>query len=432
MILWISITWIAGLELKKLGIMILVGLMLSVIVIQFLQDYQLKRIMDFIRKSGVKDVRVVPGIREIMEGKVALSDVKQISIEDIIGREQASINYHDIETLIKGKIVLVTGAGGSIGAEIVRQVIRHDPQVVLAFDIDETELFYLEGEIKSVYQGTSYVSIVGDICDANKVNHIFEHYRPNIVLHAAAYKHVPMMEDFPEEAVKVNILGTINIAEATIRNGSEKFVLISTDKAVTPTSIMGLTKRVAEEVVKFYNAQNHTSFISVRFGNVVGSRGSVIPIFKNQISKGGPLTITHKDMMRYFMSIPEAVALVLQAGAMGQGGEVFILDMGEQVRILDVAEDMIRLSGYEPDKDIPIVFTGIRKGEKLREELLTPLETTERTAHPKIYKAKHEALNDDIIVKIDSLKPFIRTPDKQKIEAILKGIVMQLPKNREI
>jgi len=383
----------------------------------------MKRIMDFIRKSGIKDVKVVPGIREIMEGKIALSDVKQVSIEDIIGREQASINHHDIEALIKGKSVLITGAGGSIGAEIVRQVIQHDPQIVLAFDIDETELFNLEGEIKSVYQGTPYVSIVGDICDVIKVNHVFKQYKPHIILHAAAYKHVPMMEDYPEEAVKVNILGTMNIADAAIRSGCEKFVFISTDKAVTPTSIMGLTKRVAEEVVKFYNAQNHASFMSVRFGNVVGSRGSVIPIFKNQISKGGPVTITHKDMMRYFMSIPEAVALVLQAGAIGKGGEVFILDMGEQIRILDVAEDMIRLSGFEPDKDIPIIFTGVRKGEKLREELLTPLETTERTVHPKIYKAKNEVLNNDIIAKIDSLKSFISTNDKKKIVSLLREII---------
>jgi FlaA1/EpsC-like NDP-sugar epimerase len=384
---------------------------------------EMRKIMDSIRKSNVKDIKVVPGLRSIIEGKVSLTDVKEISIEDIIGREQASINHHDIEMLIKGKRVLVTGAGGSIGAEIVRQVIRHDPQIVLAFDIDETELFYLEGEIKSVYQGTPYVSIVGDVCDTNKVDYVFKHYRPDIVLHAAAYKHVPMMEDYPEEAVKVNILGTINVADASIRNGCEKFVLISTDKAVSPTSIMGSTKRVAEEVVKFFNSQNHASFISVRFGNVVGSRGSVIPIFKNQILKGGPVTVTHKDMTRYFMSIPEAVALVLQAGAMGNGGEIFILDMGEQVRILDVAEDMIRLSGFEPDKDIPIVFTGVRKGEKLREELLTPLETTERTFHPKVYKAKNETVREDILARIDAFKPFIANPDKPKIVALLKEII---------
>jgi FlaA1/EpsC-like NDP-sugar epimerase len=384
---------------------------------------EMRKIMDSIRKSSVKDVKVVPSLREIMEGKVTLADVKQVSIEDIIGREQASINHGDIEKLIKGKRVLVTGAGGSIGAEIVRQVIQHDPKVVFAFDVDETELFYLEGEIKSIYQGTQYISIVGDVCDTNKVDYVFKHYRPDIVLHAAAYKHVPMMEDYPEEAVKVNIFGTIILAEASIRNGTERFVLISTDKAVTPTSIMGSTKRVAEEVVKFFNSRNHANFMSVRFGNVVGSRGSVIPIFRNQIMKGGPVTVTHKDMTRYFMSIPEAVALVLQAGAMGNGGEVFILDMGEQVRILDVAEDMIRLSGFEPDKDIPIVFTGVRKGEKLREELLAPLETTERTLHPKVYKTKNDAVREDILTKVDSLKPLMVNPDKTKIVALLKEII---------
>ncbi|OPY68131.1 MAG: UDP-N-acetyl-alpha-D-glucosamine C6 dehydratase [Syntrophorhabdus sp. PtaU1.Bin050] len=383
----------------------------------------MKRIMTSIRNSTAKEVKIIPGMVSIIEGNVALSDVKEISIEDIIGREQASLNGEDVDRLIKGKRVLVTGAGGSIGSEIVRQVMNHDPQNVLALDIDETELFYLENEIRLLHQGTLYFSIVGDICDARKIDYVFDRYKPQIVLHAAAYKHVPMMERYPEEAVKVNIFGTLKLLQASVKCGVEKFVLISTDKAVSPTSVMGSTKRVAEELVKFHNAGNSSKFMAVRFGNVVGSRGSVIPIFKNQILKGGPVTVTHKDMTRYFMSIPEAVALVLQAGALGQGGEVFMLDMGEPVRILEVAREMIRLSGLEPDKDIPIVFAGVRQGEKLHEELLTPLETTERTTHPKIFRAKNEIVKNDIITQIQAFQGLLANPEKERIVALLKEMI---------
>jgi FlaA1/EpsC-like NDP-sugar epimerase len=383
----------------------------------------MKRIMSSIRKTPVKEVKIIPGMAKIIEGNVTLSDVKEISIEDIIGREQASLNGEDVDRFIGGKRVLVTGAGGSIGSEIVRQVMSRDPDVVLALDIDETELFYLENEIRLLHQGPSFRSIVADICDEAKIEHIFDRYKPEIVLHAAAYKHVPMMEQYPEEAVRVNVFGTLKLLQAAVRCNVEKFVLISTDKAVSPTSVMGSTKRVAEELLKFHNAGNHSKFMAVRFGNVVGSRGSVIPIFKNQILKGGPVTVTHKDMTRYFMSIPEAVALVLQAGAMGEGGEVFMLDMGEPVRILDVAREMIRLSGFEPDKDIPIVFAGVRKGEKLHEELLTPLETTARTTHPKIFTAKNEVVKNDIITQIQAFNELLANPEKSKIVGLLKEII---------
>ncbi|OPY79852.1 MAG: UDP-N-acetyl-alpha-D-glucosamine C6 dehydratase [Syntrophorhabdus sp. PtaU1.Bin153] len=383
----------------------------------------MKRIMSSIRKTPVKEVKIIPGMAKIIEGNITLSDVKEISIEDIIGREQASLNGDDVDRFIEGKRVLVTGAGGSIGSEIVRQVMSHDPNMVLALDIDETELFYLENEIRLLHQGPSFCSIVADICDEAKIEHIFDRYKPEIVLHAAAYKHVPMMEQYPEEAVRVNVFGTLKLLQASVRCNVEKFVLISTDKAVSPTSVMGSTKRVAEELVKFHNAGNHSKFMAVRFGNVVGSRGSVIPIFKNQILKGGPVTVTHKDMTRYFMSIPEAVALVLQAGAMGEGGEVFMLDMGEPVRILDVAREMIRLSGLEPDKDIPIVFAGMRKGEKLHEELLTPLETTERTTHPKIFTAKNEVVKNDITTRIRAFNQLLGNPEKSKIVSLLKEII---------
>jgi FlaA1/EpsC-like NDP-sugar epimerase len=384
---------------------------------------QLKEIMTYIRRSPVKDVKVIPDIKRSINRNVALSDMKEISIEDVLGREQVKVNDRDIDGFIRGKKVLVTGAGGSIGSEIVRQVVARDPKQVLALDVDETDLFNLEHDIRSLYQGVPMVPVVADICDGDKMARVFDRYKPDIVLHAAAYKHVPLMEEYPEEAVKVNVFGTLNLVEESVKAGAEKFVMISTDKAVSPTSIMGSTKRVAEELVKYYNSRNHTKFISVRFGNVVGSRGSVIPIFRNQILKGGPVTVTHKDMERFFMSIPEAVALVLQAGAMGEGGEVYVLDMGQPVRILDVAEEMIRLHGLEPDKDIPIVFTGVRKGEKLTEELVTPLEMVEPTKHPKISENRNHNLKEDMIERIGILREALKNPEKQTINAALKKIV---------
>ncbi len=384
---------------------------------------EMKRIMTAIHISGVKDVRVIPGIRKIIEGNVTLADVKQISIEDIIGREQISIGVENIRSLIRDKTVLVTGAGGSIGSEIVRQVSRYMPKTVYALDVDETDLFDLEHEIKQSERTIPLVPVVADICDQRKIAKIFQTCRPDIVLHAAAYKHVPMMELYPEEALKVNVFGTLNVVKETVNAGVDKFVLISTDKAVTPTSVMGATKRIAEELVKFYNTVNHTKFMAVRFGNVVGSRGSVIPLFEHQISRGGPVTVTHRDMQRYFMSIPEAVALVLQTGAIGEGGEVFILNMGEPVRILDVAQEMIRLHGLEPDKDIPIVFTGLRQGEKLCEKLLTPLELVENTSHPKILRAKNGTVKQDIVIKMEHLKTLCVDPDRNRIVAALKDIL---------
>ena len=340
------------------------GIETILIAIPSATNRDMQKIMGYVRRSEVKDVKVLPGMQRIINDSVALSDVKEIDIEDIIGREQVAVDKNIIQDFIKGKKVLITGAGGSIGSEIVRQVIRGYPKFVLALDADETDLFNLEQELKSFIRETPLYPVVADIRDKVKIEHIFGQYTPEIVLHAAAYKHVPMMELYPEEALKVNVFGTLNVIEESVRHGVDKFIMISSDKAVNPTSIMGATKRVAEELVKFYNARmrgcedakrrgernrgcersgrwernnaerNHqpippsphhlipssTRFISVRFGNVVGSRGSVIPIFKSQIAKGGPVTVTHKDMKRYFMSIPEAVALVLQAGAMGEGG----------------------------------------------------------------------------------------------------------------
>ena len=255
------------------------------------------------------------------------------------------------------------------------------------------------------------------------IHWVFKTFSPAIVVNAAAYKHVPMMEHHPEEAVKVNVLGTLNLLKASIEHGVERFVMISTDKAINPSSVMGATKRTAEELVRFYNTRNHARFISVRFGNVVGSRGSVIPTFQKQIAKGGPVTITHQDMKRYFMSIPEAVILVLQAAASGEGGEIFLLDMGEPVRILTVAQEMIRLHGLVPDKDVPIVFTGIRPGEKLYEDLMTPLETGEQTSHPKIFRATNDTIKNDIMAQVSRLERAAGEGNKPDIIATLKEII---------
>ncbi|RJQ53951.1 MAG: polysaccharide biosynthesis protein [Nitrospiraceae bacterium] len=348
---------------------------------------EIRELLRLVRKSGVKEVKTLPGLNELVTGPVSLSDVKEIRIEEIIGREQVPIDREAVENFIEGKTLLITGAGGSIGSEVVRQVTAFRPKKIIALDIDETEVHKIELELGR-HSEFELVPVVADIRDKHKLETVFSQHRPALVFHAAAYKHVPMMERYPEEAVKVNILGTKVVADAAIAHGTHKFILVSTDKAVRPKNIMGATKRVAEKIIRELNYRGKTKFISVRFGNVIGSRGSVVPIFEEQIKRGGPVTITHKDMKRYFMSIPEACILILQAAALGKGGEVFLLDMGEQIRIVDIARDLIRLNGLEPDKDIPIVFTGIRPGEKLYEELMTDTEGMEPTAHPKIFVAR--------------------------------------------
>ena len=309
--------------------------------------------------------------------------MKDISIEDLLAREVADIDVEKVSLLVKDKVVMVTGAGGSIGSEIIRQLLKFEPKRIVAYEIDETELHGLGLELDNPVLET----VVGDVRDLEKLDRIMDRYKPSVVFHAAAYKHVPMMEYFPEEAVKTNIAGTRNLVECSIKYGVDKLVNISTDKAVNPTSIMGATKRVSEMICRSYNKESKTKFVSVRFGNVLGSRGSAVPIFIEQIKKGGPVTVTHPDMKRYFMSIPEAVLLVFQAAAMGEGGEVFVLDMGEPIKIVELVERLIKLEGLKPYRDIDIKFTGIRPGEKLFEELLTAEEGTLKTKHSKIYIA---------------------------------------------
>ena len=380
-------------------------------------------IMGEIRKTPVRDIHIIPGVKNILEGTVTVSDIKELAIEDILGREQASVDAASIEGMLQGTVVLVTGAGGSIGSEVVRQALNYGPRKVVALDIDETDLFNLEQELIQGFKGGNVVPVVADIQDRVKIERIFKTFSPGIVLNAAAYKHVPMMESFPEEAVRVNVLGTINLLDASIKYKVDRFVMISTDKAINPSSVMGATKRTAEELVRFYNSKSDAPFISVRFGNVVGSRGSVIPTFEKQIARGGPVTVTHEDMKRYFMSIPEAVLLVFQAAVAGEGGEIFLLDMGEPVRILAVAQEMIRLHGLVPDKDIPIVFTGMRPGEKLYEDLMTPMERSERTSHPKIFKATNGTIKTDIMTQVARLERAAGDGDKPRIIAILQDII---------
>jgi FlaA1/EpsC-like NDP-sugar epimerase len=348
----------------------------------------IRETVDIARKGGAKDIKIVPFLSELYTGEFRVSDIREVRPEDVLSREPVSIDLGSVEHFLKGKNVLVTGAAGSIGSELCRQVLRFSPAKLLALDFDETGLFNLENELTRLFPKKEVQIIVGDIRDKGKMHSIFQRERPKVVFHAAAYKHVPMMEAYPEEAAKTNVFGSQILIEEAQQADVETFVLISTDKAVNPVSIMGMTKRVAEIISLAVGNGASTRCIAVRFGNVLGSRGSVIPIFMEQIRRGGPLTVTHPEMERYFMTIPEAVLLVLQAGMMGKGGEVFVLDMGKQVRVLDIAKELIRFYNLEPDKDIPIVFTGVRPGEKLREELLTAEEGVDTTNHRQIYIAK--------------------------------------------
>jgi len=398
---------------------------LAVIATPSAPSREIRDIVSYLHKAGINEIHIIPGTREIMSRNISILDIKKVDLEDLLGREPVKIEYSQVEADLKGKRILITGAGGSIGSELVRQVSQFDPQMLILLDFDETALFDINREIKDLHPDLSLHSLLGNILDRDKMESIFSNFVPQIVFHAAAYKHVPIMEDFPDEAVRVNIMGTTIMAELSRKNGAEKFIFISTDKAVNPSSVMGASKRVAEMVITNLNHEESTKFLAVRFGNVVGSQGSVIPVFQEQIKRGGPVTVTHPDMKRYFMTIPEAVLLVLQAGTMGQGGEVFVLDMGEPVKIYDVACELIRLSGLEPYKDIPIVFSGIRPGEKLYEELLTAEEGVESTAHPKIFKAKiKDSISRDILFKkIEALKNFAQLQDSSGIVQTIHEII---------
>ncbi len=330
-------------------------------------------------EGGIMNIKYLPPMDELIDGadKEGVGMLRDIDMEDLLGREPAVLDQKPIEYFIQNKKVLITGGAGSIGSELCRQVAKFKPSLLLVLDQDETGIFNISSELKENFSKLDTVFLIADIQDEKKINQIFEKFRPNLIFHAAAYKHVPLMEEHPDEAVKNNILGTEIIAKTALKYGVEKFIFISTDKAVNPTSVMGASKRIGEMICWILNQKNNTKFISVRFGNVLNSRGSVIPIFREQISRGGPIKITHKDMERYFMITKEACLLVLQAGAMGEGGEVFVLDMGNPVRIVDLAKGLIKRSGFEPGRDIKIEYTAPRPGEKFFEEILTAEEGTE-------------------------------------------------------
>ena len=352
-----------------------------------------RRIVDTANKAGVK-YRIVPGIYEVLSGAVSISHIRDVEIADLLGRDQVSLDNGAISRFLNGKRVLVTGAGGSIGSEIVRQVCDFAPETVVLIGRGENSLFELENGVFGMFPEVAFHTIVADVRDQHKMRRVFQQFKPQVLFHAAAHKHVPMMENNPDQAILNNVGGTKVLVELALESGVESFVNISTDKAVNPTSVMGATKRVAEMVVRnaAQKAKDGQCFVSVRFGNVLGSRGSVIPLFKEQIKNGGPVTVTHPEMTRYFMTIPEAAQLVLQAAAMDNSGTVYVLDMGKPVKIKDLAEDLIQLSGFEPHVDIEITYTGIRLGEKLYEEPLTQEEGTKSTTHDKILVAPQKEL----------------------------------------
>ena len=346
-----------------------------------------KEILGICKESGCK-LRTIPGTYQLINGDVSVSSLKEVEIEDLLGREPIRINTEEVLEHVGGKVVLVTGGGGSIGSELCRQLAAHHPKQLIILDIYENNAYDIQQELVRKYPDLDLVVLIASVRNKERIDSIFETYRPNIVYHAAAHKHVPLMEDSPHEAIKNNVFGTYKVAQAADRYGVDKFVLISTDKAVNPTNIMGASKRLCEMLIQSMNRNSRTNYVAVRFGNVLGSNGSVIPLFKKQIAEGGPVTVTHPDIIRYFMTIPEAVSLVLQAGAYAKGGEIFVLDMGEPVKILDLATNLIKLSGYRVGEDIQIVFTGLRPGEKMYEELLMNEEGLKETANKMIFIGK--------------------------------------------
>jgi FlaA1/EpsC-like NDP-sugar epimerase len=385
----------------------------------------IKKAVEKGREAGAREIKIIPPLTEIIGGEISVANLKDVKIEDLLERDLVSLDFSSIERFIENKKILITGAAGSIGSEISRQVARFNPSSLVLLDQDETGIFNILEELSHRFSNLNIHSEIADIREQEKVDYIFREFKPQIVFHAAAYKHVPLMEDHFDEAVKNNIFGTENVAEASLRYGAEKFVFISTDKAVRPISIMGATKRVGELICRNLNEKNSTKFISVRFGNVLDSRGSVIPIFREQIRKGGPVEVTHPEMKRYFMMIPEACLLVLQAAEMGEGGEVFVLDMGEPIKILDLAREMIKLSGFEPDKDIPIVFSEPRPGEKLFEEILTAEEGVNATKQKNIFTARTSLEIKEEFLKnvLDKIRESVGERDKNKLNDNLKEIM---------
>ena len=386
-------------------------------------------IIDICRKTGCK-IKVLPSVYSFINEEVSIKKVRDVMVEDLLQRDEISFSIEEISGYLKGEIILVTGGGGSIGSELCRQIASYEPDSLLIFDIYENNAYELQNELIQKYKDKLNIKvIIGSIQDKKRLDYVFSQYNPRIVFHAAAHKHVPLMEFNPQEAVKNNVFGTLNLAECAHQHQCKKFVLISTDKAVNPTSIMGATKRIAEMIIQYMNSISEVKFSAVRFGNVLGSNGSIIPLFKKQIEKGGPVTITHPEVTRYFMTIPEAVRLVIQAGAMMEGGEIFILDMGKPVKIVDLAKSLISLSGLEPDIDIDIKYIGLRPGEKLYEEMLVSEEGVDITKNNKIFVEKNKEVDFyEYIREIKSLNPD-DLEDVEKVISFIKKLVPTYQKN---
>ena len=391
------------------------------------------KIRDIIRQCEYRgcQFKIVPNIHAILEGRASVSQIREVRFEDLLNRSISEMNMAEVSKYLSGKRVMVTGAGGSIGSELCRQVAKLDPELLILFGRGENSIYHTDIELREFEPELNRALIIGDIRDNAKVSQITRKYRPDIIFHAAAHKHVKFMENHPDEAVKNNILGTQNLIDAAIKHKVEAFILVSSDKAVNPTSVYGASKRVTEKLIQCKARQNGTRFIAVRFGNVIGSRASVLPNFKRQIAKGGPVTVTHREATRYFMTIPEAVQLLIQAGAMGNGGEILMLDMGDPIKILDLAQDLIRLSGLEVDRDIKIAFTGLEPGEKLYEELLTPKEGVTATKHQRIFVAQLEEIEErQLLSQIGELSELADALDAEGIVAKFQDLVPTYQPNR--
>ncbi len=380
---------------------------------------EIRSILEICKDTNCK-IRSLPGMYQLVNGEVNVSKLRDVEVEDLLGREPVSVDLNSILEYVQNKVVLVTGGGGSIGSELCRQIATHKPKQLVIVDIYENSVYDVQQELKEKYADLDLVVLIASVRNTNRMNYIFSKYKPDIVYHAAAHKHVPLMEDSPTEAIKNNVFGTFKTAQAAAMSGVHRFVMISTDKAVNPTNIMGASKRICEMIIQTFDRHYDTEFVAVRFGNVLGSNGSVIPLFRRQIEAGGPVTVTHPDIIRYFMTIPEAVSLVLQAGAYAKGGEIFVLDMGEPVKILTLAENLIKLSGYRVGEDIKIEFTGLRPGEKLYEELLMDEEGMKETANAMIHIGKPieideqeffaqlKELKDECQIESSDIRPLIR------------------------
>ena len=389
-----------------------------IIAISDIDKESIKSIVERCKKKNVK-VKILPQVGEVLSNDKLSNQIRDVSIEDLLGREQILVNGDSIHKLIENKIVFVTGGAGSIGSELARQIAKHNPKKLITIDVNENDLYFLELELKRKYKNLNLQSEICNIREQDKLEILFKRYAPNLVFHAAAHKHVPLMEHNPEEAIKNNIFGTKNVSEMAIKYGVERFVLISTDKAVNPTNIMGATKRACELVVEEMNKRSDTKFMAVRFGNVLGSNGSVIPIFKKLISEGKNLTLTHPDITRYFMTIPEAAQLVIEAGALGNGGELFILDMGAPIKIMDLAKTMIELS----NAPVNIEIVGLRPGEKLYEELLYDVTKATKTDNNKIFITDIDRMNVDLEYHLEKLKAAVKNPKQDELKELMKKFV---------